>query len=50
MPTFNAFAITGGGRHIVDTRALTENIKPSILVMLMETVEEERARAAVVRT
>ena len=50
MPTFNAFAITGGGRHIVDTCALTENIKPSILVMLMETVEEERARAAVVRT
>jgi len=50
MPTFNAFAITGGGRHIVDTRALTENIKPSILVMLMETVEEERARAAVLRT
>lgn len=50
MPTFNAFAITGGGRHIVDTRAFTENIKPSILVMLMETVEEERARAAVVRT
>ena len=50
MPTFSAFAITGGGRHIVDTRALTENIKPSILVMLMETVEEERARAAVLRT
>ena len=46
MPTFNAFAITGGGRHIVDTRALTENIKPSILVMPMETAEEERARGA----
>jgi hypothetical protein len=47
MPTFNAFAITRGGRHIVDTRALTENIKPSILVLLMESDEEERARAAV---
>lgn len=46
MPTFNAFAITRGGRHIVDTRALTENIKPSILVMLMETAEEERACGA----
>ena len=49
MPTFNAFAITRGGRHIVDTRALTENIKPSILVMLMDTAEEERARAAVLK-
>jgi len=47
MPTFNAFAITKGGRHIVDTRALTENIKPSILVLLMDTDEEERARAGV---
>ncbi len=49
MPTFNAFAITKGGRHIVDTRALTEGIKPSILVLLMDTAEEERARAAMLK-
>lgn len=48
-PTFNAFAITKGGRHIVDTRALTEDIKPSILVLLMDTADEERARAAVLK-
>lgn len=48
-PTFNAFAITKGGRHIVDTRTLTEDIKPSILVILMDTVEEERARAAALK-
>ncbi len=46
-PTFNSFCITKGGRHIVDTRALTEDIKPSILVLLLNTVEEEAARAAI---
>lgn len=46
-PTFNAFAITKGGRHIVDSRALTEDIKPSILVLLMDTAAEEHQRTAV---
>ena len=46
MPTFDAFAITKGGRHIVDSRALTEDIKPSILVLLLETSEETRAAAS----
>ena len=41
-PTFNMFAITKGGRHIVDSRALTEDIKPSILVLLLERQTEER--------
>ena len=45
-PTFNSFCITRGGRHIVDTRALTEDIKPSIMVLLLDTAEEERERAA----
>ena len=36
------FAITKGGRHIVDSRALTEDIKPSILVLLLERQTEER--------
>lgn len=46
-PTFNSFCITKGGRHIVDSRALTEDIKPSIMVLLLDTIEEEQARAAV---
>lgn len=41
-PTFNMFAITRGGRHIVDSRALTEDIKPSILVLLLDRETEER--------
>ncbi|TVV76975.1 hypothetical protein [Sphingomonas solaris] len=41
-PTFDMFGITKGGRHIVDTRALTEDIKPSILVLLLDRQTEER--------
>lgn len=47
MPTFNSFCITKGGRHIVDTRALTEDIKPSIMVLVLDTAAEEQERAAV---
>ena len=47
MPTFNSFCITKGGRHIVDTRALTEDIKPSIMVLLLDTAVEEQDRAAI---
>ncbi len=47
MPTFNTFCITKGGRHIVDTRALTEDIKPSIMVLLLDTAVEEQERAAI---
>ncbi|MHA0337486.1 hypothetical protein [Sphingomonas aquatilis] len=47
MPTFNSFCITKGGRHIVDTRALTEDIKPSIMVLLLDTAVEEQERAAI---
>ena len=45
IPTFNSFCMTKGGRHIVDTRALTEDIKPSIMVLLLDTADEERERA-----
>jgi len=41
-PTFNLFAITEGGRHIVDSRGLTEDIKPAILVLLLDRQDEER--------
>lgn len=40
-PTFNAFAITSGGRHITDSRGLEENRKPSILVLLMDEAGDE---------
>ena len=36
-----------GGRHIVDTRALTEDIKPSIMVLPLDTAAEEQERAAI---
>lgn len=35
-PTFDCFAITRGGTHVVDSRKLDEAKKPSILVMLLE--------------
>ena len=38
-PTFDAFAITRGGRQVVDSRALAESIKPSILVLLLDQIE-----------
>jgi len=47
MPTFNSFCITKGGRHIVDTRALTEDIKPSIMVLPLDTAAEEQERTAI---
>ncbi|MDR6790503.1 hypothetical protein J2Y58_003886 [Sphingomonas sp. BE138] len=44
-PTFNAFAITRGGRHITDSRPLGEDEKPSIVVVLMSRVGEEPPRS-----
>jgi hypothetical protein len=35
-PTFDSFAITRGGRHIVDSRPLKEDGKPVILVVLLD--------------
>lgn len=35
-PTFDCFAITRGGTHVVDSRKLEEGKKPSILVLLLE--------------
>ncbi|WP_159513329.1 hypothetical protein [Sphingomonas sp. T1] len=46
-PTFNAFGITREGKHVVDARELTEDTKPSILVLLLDTIEEEHERARV---
>ena len=43
-PTFDAFAITRGGRQVVDSRALAESIKPSILVLLLDQIEAIGAR------
>lgn len=43
-PTFNAFAVTGGGRHVIDSRVLDEAEKPSILVLLMDEAGEEPPR------
>lgn len=48
-PTFNSFAITKGGRHVVDSRPLSEDTKPSILVLLLDTLTEEAERAAAAR-
>jgi hypothetical protein len=42
-PTFNSFAIAQGGRHMVDSRPLDEHEKPSILVVLLDTLDEEAA-------
>lgn len=35
-PTFNAFGIGRGGRHILDSRPLPEADRPSILVLLLD--------------
>ena len=40
-PTLNAFAITRGGRHVIDSRPLGEDEKPSILVLLMDEAGDE---------
>ncbi|MGT2516794.1 hypothetical protein ACVOMT_23740 (plasmid) [Sphingomonas panni] len=40
-PTFNAFAVTGRGRHVTDSRPLDEAHKPSILVLLMDEAGDE---------
>ena len=45
-PTFNAFAITRGGRHVIDSRPLAEDEKPSILVLLMDEAGDEPPRPA----
>lgn len=46
-PTFNAFAVTKTGRHIVYARMLTEDIKPTIVVVPLDTTDEEEARATI---
>lgn len=45
-PTFNAFALTRGGRHVIDSRPLDEAEKPSILVLLMDEAGDEPAHPA----
>ena len=45
-PTFNAFAITRGGKFVADSRPLDEEIKPSILVLMLDKAGEEPARSA----
>ena len=42
-PTFNAFAITRGGKFVADSRPLDEEIKPSILVLMLDKAGEEAA-------
>ena len=48
-PTFDSFCITKGGHHVADSPGLPEEIKPSILVLPLDTIEEERARASVLK-
>ena len=43
-PTFNAFAITRGGKFVADSRPLDEDIKPSILVLMLDKAGEEPTR------
>ena len=46
-PTFNAFGIRRGGRHILDSRPLDEADRPSILVLMLDkTGSEQRPRPA----
>ena len=45
-PTFNAFAVTGRGRHVTDSRPLDEAHKPSILVLLLDEAGDEPAHPA----
>ncbi|WP_143483048.1 hypothetical protein, partial [Pseudomonas aeruginosa] len=45
-PTFNAFAITRGGKFVADSRPLDEDIKPSILVLMLDKAGDEPARSA----
>lgn len=45
-PTFNAFAVTSRGRHVIDSRPLDEAQKPSILVLLMDEAGEEPTHPA----
>ena len=40
----SAFAITRGGRHIIDSRPLDEDEKPSIVVVLMDKAGDEPSR------
>lgn len=42
-PTFDAFALTSEGRHVIDSRTLEEAQKPSILVLLMDEAAAEPA-------
>ena len=43
-PPFNAFAVTGRGRHVTDSRPLDEAHKPSILVLLMDEALESAVK------
>lgn len=38
-PTFNAFGIGRGGRHIIDSRPSPEAERPSILVLLLDRAD-----------
>ena len=40
-PTFDSFAITRGGAHVVDSRELPEERKPSILVLMRDRIAVE---------
>lgn len=40
-PTFNAFGIGRGGRHILDSRPLDEADRPSILVLMLDKAGNE---------
>ena len=41
VPTFDSFAITKGGAHVVDSRDLPEERKPSILVLMLDRIAAE---------
>ncbi|QNE07809.1 hypothetical protein [Croceicoccus marinus] len=39
-PTFDSLAITKGGAHVVDSRPLPKVRKPSILVLLLDRIDD----------
>jgi len=48
-PTFNAFGIGRGGRHILDSRPLDEADRPSILVLMLDKAEAKTSPRATAR-
>lgn len=48
-PTFNAFGIGRGGRHILDSRPLDEADRPSILVLMLDKAEPKSSPRAKAR-